>query len=207
MSQFFDIHPDNPQTRLIHRAVDIIREGGVIAYPTDSCYALGCHLGDKAALERIRRIRKTDKNHNFTLVCRDLKELSTYARVDNGRFRLLKSATPGPYTFILPASKEVPKRLMHPKRKTIGLRIPRNRIVLDLLQVLGQPIMSTTLYLPDDPLPMTDAWDIRDTLEHELDAVLHGGYCGTEPTTVVDLTDEIPRIIRHGIGDPSLFGH
>ena len=205
LSQFFDIHPDNPQPRLIARAVEIIRQGGVIAYPTDSCYALGCHLGDKAALDRIRRIRNTDKNHNFTLVCRDLKELSVYARVDNSTFRLLKNATPGPYTFILPATKEAPKRLIHAKRKTIGLRIPGNRIVQTLLAVLGEPIMSVTLFLPDQERPMTDARDIRDALEHELDVVIDGGPGGMEPTTVVDLTGDAPHIIRRGVGDPTPF--
>ena len=205
MSQFFAIHPDNPQPRLIVRAAEIIREGGVIAYPTDSCYALGCRLGDKDALERIRRIRRMDKQHHLTLVCRDLKELSAYARVANSAYRLLKHATPGPYTFILPATKDAPKRLMHAKRKTIGLRVPDCRIALELAATLDEPIMSATLFLPGEPLPMTDAEDIRETLEHDLDAVIDGGHCGAEPTTIIDLTDDAPVILRRGLGDPSLF--
>ena len=205
MSTFLQIHPDNPQPRLIARAADGVRQGGVIAYPTDSCYALGCRLGDQNALARIRRIRRMDKDHNLTLVCRDLKELSAYARVENSVFRLLKHATPGPYTFILPATKDAPKRLMHPKRKTIGLRIPDCRIALDLLAALGEPIMSATLFPPGEERPMTDAQDIRNALGRELDAVIDGGYCGPEPTTIVDLTGDAPIILRHGVGDPGPF--
>ena len=205
MTQFFQIHPDNPQARLIKQAADIVRQGGVIAYPTDSAYALGCHLGDKTALERIRAIRRLDKNHNFTLVCRDLSELGNYARVDNSAFRVLKNLIPGPYTFILKASPEVPKRLAHPKRKSIGLRVPDNQICQDLLAELGEPLMSVSLIPPDDDLPMTDPYDIRDTLGHQLDLVIDGGYCGLEATSVVDLVDDVPVIVRRGLGDVSLF--
>ncbi|MGB0722828.1 MAG: L-threonylcarbamoyladenylate synthase [Gammaproteobacteria bacterium] len=206
MSQYFAIHPDNPQARLVRQAADIVRGGGVIAYPTDSCYALGCQLGDKRAMERIRRIRKADKDHNFTLVVRDLKELSTYARVDNTTFRLLKSATPGAYTFILRATGEVPKRLMHEKRKTIGLRVPDHPTTQALLAELDEPLMSTTLYVPGDDMPMSDPWEIRQTLEHDVDLVIDGGFCGFEPTTVVDFSDDdLPRVLRHGVGDPAPF--
>ncbi len=205
MSQFFQIHPDNPQPRLIDKAVEIIRQGGVIVYPTDSGYALGCHLGDKTAQERIRRIRQVDDKHNFTLVCRDLSELATYAKVDNTAYRLIKSLTPGPYTFILVATREVPRRLQNPKRKTIGLRVPDNRIAQALLETLGEPLMSSTLILPGDDMPLTDPYDIRDTLEHSLDLVIDGGYCGFEPTTVVDLTGDAPVVLREGLGDVSVF--
>lgn len=205
MSQFFTIHPDNPQARLIAQAADIIRRGGVVAYPTDSGYALGCHLGDKSAMERIRRIRKLDNQHNFTLVCRDLSELGNYARVDNAAYRLIKNHTPGPYTFILKATSEVPKRLMHPKRKTIGLRVPQNNITLALLEALNEPMMSVTLMLPGEDLPMTDPYDIRQSLEHEVDLVIDGGFCGMEPTSVIDLAEETPQIIRRGQGDVSHF--
>jgi len=206
MSQFFQIHPDNPQARLIGQAVTIIRAGGVIAYPTDSAYALGCQLGDKAALERIRRIRKLDDTHNFTLVCRDLSELGTYARVNNSVFRLIRNHTPGPYTFILKATDEVPRRLLHPKRRTIGLRVPENRIALALLEALGEPLMSVTLMLPGDELPMTDPEEIRERLQHDLDLVIDGGICGPEPTTVIDLADDTPVLLRQGRGDVAPFG-
>ena len=205
MSQFFQIHPENPQARLIKQAADIVRGGGVIAYPTDSAYALGCHLGDKMALERIRRIRRLDDKHNFTLMCRDLSELGNYARVDNSAFRLLKNLIPGPYTFILRATPEVPKRLHHPKRKSVGLRVPDNQICLDLLAELGEPLMSVSLILPGDELPMTDPYDIRDTLSSQLDLVIDGGYCGMEATSVVDLVDDVPVIVRRGLGDVSQF--
>lgn len=205
MSQFFQIHPENPQARLVHQAVDIIRGGGVVVYPTDSAYALGCHIGDKQALERIRRIRALDKQHNFTLVCRDLSEIATYARVDNTVYRLLKHATPGPYTFILSATSEVPRRLMHPKRKTVGLRVPDNAIAQALLEDLGQPLMSVTLIMPGDEYPLIDPYDIRETLEHHVDLVVDGGYCGMEPTTVIDLADEVPVVARVGKGDPAPF--
>ncbi len=205
MSQFFQIHPDNPQARLIRQAVDIIRGGGVVVYPTDSAYALGCQIGDKNALDRIRRIRKLDDRHNFTLVCRDLSEIATYAKVDNTAYRLLRHCTPGPYTFILRATSEVPKRLMHPKRKTVGLRVPDNHIAAALLDDLGEPLMSVTLIMPGDELPLIDPYDIRQTLQHDVDLVIDGGYCGMEATTVVDLADETPMVTRVGKGDITPF--
>jgi len=205
MSQFFRIHPDNPQQRLIQQAAEIVRGGGVIAYPTDSAYALGCHIGDKKALDRIRQIRRLDQSHNFTLICRDLSELGLYAKVDNSAYRLLKAATPGPYTFILQATREVPKRLIHPKRKTIGMRVPDNQVCQDLLTALGEPLMSSTLILPNEDYPLTDPHEIRDLLEHSLDLVIDGGFCGLEPTTVVNFEDGVPVIIREGRGDAALF--
>ncbi|WP_455209798.1 L-threonylcarbamoyladenylate synthase [Kaarinaea lacus] len=201
MSQFLQIHPDNPQARLIQRSVEIIQAGGVIVYPTDSGYALGCHIGDKQAMERIRAIRKLDDKHHFTLVCRDLSELSVYAKVGNAAYRLIKSLTPGPYTFLLLATREVPRRLQHPKRKTIGLRVPDNTIAQQLLETLGEPIMSTTLIMPGDDIPLTDPYDIRHVLEHSVDLVIDGGYCGIEPTTVVDLVSDEPEVVRHGQGN------
>jgi tRNA threonylcarbamoyl adenosine modification protein (Sua5/YciO/YrdC/YwlC family) len=201
MAQFFQIHPENPQHRLIQQAVDIIRRGGLVVYPTDSAYALGCHIGDKDALERVRALRKLDKNHNFTLMCRDLSELATYARVNNQAFRLLKNHTPGAYTFILEATADVPRRLLHPKRKTIGLRVPDNAIALALLEELGEPLMTSSLLLPGEEYPMTDPYDIRDALEHHVELVIDGGYCGLEPTTVVDLTEETPQLVRQVKGD------
>ncbi len=205
MSQFFQIHPDNPQARLVRQAVDIIRAGGVVVYPTDSAYALGCHIGDKHALDRIRRIRKLDDRHNFTLVVRDLSEIATYARVDNTVYRLLKHATPGPYTFVLRATSEVPRRLLHPKRKTVGLRVPDNAIAMALLADLGEPLMSVSLILPGDDLPLIDPYDIRQLLEHDVDLVIDGGYCGMEPTTVVDLAGDTPLILRAGKGETEPF--
>lgn len=205
MSQFYQIHPENPQARLIRNAVDIIHNGGVVVYPTDSGYALGCHIGDKTALDRIRRIRKLDDKHNFTLVCRDLSEIATYAKVNNTSYRLLRHTTPGAYTFILQATSEVPRRLMHPKRKTVGLRVPDNAIAAALLADLGEPLMSVTLIMPGDEFPLTDPYDIRETLEHEVDLVIDGGYCGMEPTTVVDLTDDRSVILRAGKGDVTPF--
>ncbi len=205
MSQFFQIHPENPQVRLVRQAVDIIRDGGVVVYPTDSAYALGCQIGDRAALDRIRRIRRLDERHNFTLVCRDLSEIATYARVDNRVYRLLRHCTPGPYTFILRATSEVPRRLMHPKRRTIGLRVPDNRIAQALLEDLGEPLMSVTLILPGEDYPLIDPYDIRQVLEHDVDLVIDGGYCGMEPTTVVDLVDDTPLLLRAGKGDPAPF--
>lgn len=205
MAQFFSIHPENPQARLISQSVDIVRRGGLIAYPTDSAYALGCHIGDKLALDRIRAIRQLDKDHNFTLMCRDLSELANYAKVDNAVFRLIKSHTPGAYTFILPATSEVPRRLMHPKRKTLGLRVPNNPIALALMDALGEPLMSSSLILPGDTVPLTDPYDIRESLEHQLELVIDGGYCGMEPTTVVDLTGDEPVVTRVGCGDPTPF--
>ena len=200
MAQYFQIHPTHPQPRLIKRAAEIVRAGGVIAYPTDSSYALGCHLGDKAAMERIRRIRRLGEDHNFTLVCRDLSEVALYARVSNADYRLLKAHTPGPYTFILPATREVPRRLQHPRRKTIGLRIPEHPIVRALLAELGAPLMSTTLILPGEDLPLSDPAAIRDRLEHDVDLVLDGGFCGLEPTTVAELEDGVVRVTRRGKG-------
>ncbi len=205
MSQFYQIHPDNPQSRLIGNAADIVRQGGVVVYPTDSAYALGCHIGDKSALDRIRRIRKLDARHNFTLVCRDLSEIATYAKVDNTVYRLLRHCTPGPYTFILRATSEVPRRLLHPRRKTVGLRVPDNRIAAALLADLGEPLMSVTLIMPGEDYPLIDPYDIRDSLQHEVDLVIDGGYCGMEPTTVVDLADEAPMVLRVGKGDIGPF--
>ncbi len=206
MSQFFVIHPVNPQKRLIRQAAELLKAGAVVVYPTDSCYALGCHLGDKDSMERIRRIRQAGKDHNFTLVCRDLSEIATYARVDNPTFRLLKAYTPGPYTFILEATREVPRRLQHPKRKTIGIRVPDHPVPLALLAELGEPVMSSTLMLPGDELPLTDPEEMRARLEHQVDLVIDGGPCGLEPTTVVDLTGESPAVARVGRGDPAPFG-
>ncbi|MEY3006253.1 MAG: hypothetical protein RI942_595 [Pseudomonadota bacterium] len=206
MSQFFQIHPDNPQARLIKQAADIVRKGGIIVYPTDSAYAIGCHIGDKKALERIRRIRQLDDKHNFTLVCRDLSELATFARVDNTQYRLLKACTPGPYTFILKATAEVPRRLLHQKRKTIGLRVPENPTAQALLAELNEPLMSVTLIMPGDADPLIDPYDIRTLLEHDVDLVIDGGYCGLEMTTVVDLADDEPVLVRQGKGDVAPFG-
>jgi tRNA threonylcarbamoyl adenosine modification protein (Sua5/YciO/YrdC/YwlC family) len=205
MAQFFDIHPVNPQPRLIKQAVGIINNGGVIAYPTDSSYALGCHIGDKKAMERIRQIRRVDNKHNFTLVCRDLKEIATYARVNNSDYRLLKSLTPGPYTFLLKASNEVPKRLQNPKRKTIGLRIPDNIIAQSLLEALDQPLMSSTLIMPDDDFPLNDANDIVQLLDKQLDLIIDGGPCSAEPTTVLSVTDEGLEVVRQGAGDTAFI--
>lgn len=206
MSQFFYIHTDNPQPRLIRQAVDIVQNGGVIVYPTDSGYALGCHTGDKQALERIARIRQLDKYHNYTLMCRDLSELSIYARVDNTAFRLLKQNTPGPYTFIFKGTKEVPKRLLNAKRKTIGIRVPDNRIALALLEELGEALMSTSLIMPDATVAESDPDVIRDMLQKQVDLVIHGGYLGEKPTTVVDFTDNDQiTLVRVGEGDPMPF--
>lgn len=205
MAQFFTIHAENPQDRLIKQAVEMVKKGGVIVYPTDSCYALGCALGDKSAMERILAIRKIDLKHHLTLMCADLSELGTYAKVDNSQFRLLKSATPGAYTFILQATKEVPNRTLHPKRKTIGLRVPDNVIALALLKELGEPMLSCTLMLPEDEEPLTDPYEIRDRLEHAVDVIIDGGWCGTEPTTVIDMTDGV-ELIRAGKGDAGVFG-
>ena len=203
MSQFFQIHPVNPQSRLIRQAVDILRDGGVIAYPTDSSYALGCQIGDKYAMERIQTLRRTDKEHNFTLVCKDLSEIANYAKVDNSQFRLLKAVTPGPFTFILKATHEVPRRLQNPKRKTIGIRVPDHAIVQALLAELGEPIMSSTLMLPDDPWPLNDPEEIGDRLGKQLDLIIDGGPCPFEPTTVVDWVDDTPQVLRQGRGDLS----
>ena len=205
MSQFFTIHSENPQRRLISQVVAILRAGGLIVYPTDSSYALGCQIGDKAAMERISRIRQIDKDHNFTLVCRDLSEIGTYAKVDNTAFRLMKSLTPGPYTFILKATHEVPRRLQNPKRKTIGLRVPDHAIAQSLLEILGEPIMSSTLIMPDKEIPETEPEIIRDLLAQQVDLIIDGGNCGLEPTTVVDIMTEQPNILRHGKGPVDVF--
>ncbi|MBY5993844.1 L-threonylcarbamoyladenylate synthase [Ferrimonas balearica] len=205
MSQFFYLHPETPQSRLINQAVAMIHKGGVIVYPTDSGYALGCHIGDKSALERICRIRRLDERHNFTLMCRDLSELSLYARVDNAAFRLLKNNTPGPYTFIFKGTKEVPRRLLNAKRKTIGIRVPQNNIALALLEALGEPLMSTSLILPGETLAESDPDEIRDKLEHQVDLILHGGYLGESPTTVVDFSEGDGEVLRVGGGDPTPF--
>ena len=206
MSQFFSIHPDNPQLRLIRQAVEIIRDGGVIVSPTDSCYALCCHVGDKAAMERIRLIRAVDARHHFGLLCRDLAEAATYARIDNQQFRLIKAATPGSYTFILQATREVPRRLLHPRRKTIGVRIPSHRVVQALLAELGEPLLSSTLALPGDAEPLNDAAEIRDRLQRRVELIIDGGSCGVVPTTVVDMTEPVPVITRQGRGAANLFG-
>lgn len=205
MAQFFSIHPDNPQPRLIRHAADIVRSGGLIVYPTDSCYALGCHLGDKGALERMRALRQVGAAHHFTLVCRDLAEIGTYARVDDKQFRLLKTTTPGSYTFILQATREVPRRLQHARRKTIGLRIPDHKVVRALLTELGEPLLSSTLILPGDEEPLGDAQEIRTRLEHGVDLIIDSGSCGTDPTTVVNLTGETPLITRTGRGSVAPF--
>lgn len=205
MSQLFEIHPQNPQMRLIRRAAEIIREGAVIVYPTDSCYALGCHIGDKAAMERIRRIREADRHHHFTLVCRDLSEIARYARIDNSQYRLLRKHTPGPYTFLLQATRETPKRLQNPRRRTIGIRVPDHPVPQLLLTELDEPLMSSTLLLPGDELPLTNAQDIHARLEGVVDVVLDGGDCGIEPTTVVDLAGDAPKIVRRGRGDLRAF--
>lgn len=201
MSQYFVIHPKRAQKRLIQRAVQIIDQGGLIVYPTDSCYALGCHIGDKYAMQRIRRVRQVNEKHHFTLVCRDLSELSTYAMVDNSAYRLMKRCTPGPYTFLLKATHEVPRRLLSPKRRTIGLRVPEHAVALQLCEELGGPLMSSTLILPGDAEPMSDPQVMRERLEHEVDLVIDGGYCGVQATTVIDLTTESPTIERQGKGD------
>lgn len=200
MSRFFQIHPENPQDRLICQVIAMLHKGGVIAYPTDSCYALGCHIGDRQAVERLLNIRKLESQHNFTLVCRDLSEIATYARVSNSAYRLIKALTPGPYTFILEATREVPRRLQNPKRKTIGMRVPANAIAHSLLETLGEPVMSTTLILPGSDIPMTDPNEIQEKLGHQLEAVIDGGNCGLEPTTVIDLVGDEPKIIRQGLG-------
>lgn len=206
MSQFFQIHPDNPQLRLIKQAVQIIDGGGIVAVPTDSCYALVCHLDDKEAVTRLRRIRGVDEKHHLTLLCRDLSEIALYAKVDNRQYRMLKTATPGPYTMILEATKEVPRRLSHPSRKTIGLRVPENKITHALLEELRQPLLATTLILPDDDEPITDPEIIRERLEKQIDLIIDGGPCSLTPTTVIDMTGDVPELIRQGRGDVSLFG-
>ena len=205
MSLFIAIHPENPQARLIAQAVEVLKKGGVIIYPTDSCYALGCMLGEKDAMQRILNIRQISLSHHLTLMCHDLSALGTYAKVDNAQFRLLKAATPGSYTFILQATKEVPRRTLHPKRNTIGLRVPDNTIAQAILAELNEPILSSTLMLPDEEEPLTDPYEMQDRLAHQVDLIIDGGWCGTEPTTVVDMTDGI-SLIRAGKGDPGILG-
>jgi len=210
MAQFLQVHPDNPQPRLLKQAVALLERGGVLAVPTDSSYALVCHLDDKAAVEHMRRIREVDDKHHLTLMCRDLSELANYAKVDNRQYRLLKAATPGAYTFILEATKEVPRRVSHPQRKTIGLRVPLNRTLLDLLALHGAPVLATTLIPPGETEPLNDAEEIRDRLEHELAAVIDAGACALQPTTVVDLTPMAsggdPEVIRQGRGPLDILG-
>lgn len=205
MAQLFSVHPKNPQPRLMRQAAAIVREGGVIVYPTDSCYALGCHIGDKQAIARIRAIRGVDDTHHLTLICRDLAEIAVYARVDNRQYRMLKAITPGSYTFILKATREVPRRLQHPRRATIGLRVPDHPVVAALLAELNEPLLSSTLLLPGDEHPMNDAEEIRARLERQVDLVLDGGSCGLETTTVLDLTEEVPAIVRKGKGSLASF--
>ena len=205
MTVYLQIHPDDPQPRHLARAAEIVRSGGLIAFPTDSCYALGCHLGDKDAVDRVRAIREVDDRHHLTLMCRDLSEIAQYARVDNAQYRLLKATTPGSYTFILEGTKELPRRVLHPKRKTIGLRVPDHPVALALLAELGEPLMTATLTLPGDEAPLTEGWEIQDRLDGRLELILDGGHCGTEPTTVVDLTGGAPALVRAGRGDLSPF--
>ena len=206
MSQFFSLHPEHPQPRLVRQAVELIKSGGLVVFPTDSAYALGCQPGEASALERIRRIRGVDERHHFTLMCRDLSEIGLYARVDNSQYRLLKAVTPGPYTFILEGTKELPRRVLHPKRKTIGLRVPEHPLVAALLAELGGPLLTSTLILPGDELPLSDAEEIRDRLEKQVDLVMEAGYCGPEATTVIDLTGGAPELVRAGRGALAPFG-
>lgn len=206
MARYLSIHPDDPQQRLLVQAAQVVREGGVVAIPTDSCYALGCRLGDKDAVERVRRIRDVDERHHLTLMCRDLSEIAQFARVDNAQYRLLKATTPGSYTFILEGTKELPRRVLHPKRKTIGLRVPAHKVALALLAELGEPLLTSTLMLPGDEAPLTEGWEIQDRLDDHLELILDGGFCGTEPTTVIDLTSLPPELVRAGRGPLGPFG-
>ena len=206
MSQYFSIHPESPQSRLIKQAAHILQEGGLIAMPTDSAYALAGLPGNPNVLERIRRIRGVDDRHQFTLMCRDLAEISLYAKVDNSQFRLLKATTPGPYTFILEGTKELPRRVLHPKRKTLGLRIPEHPVISALIAELDSPLLTSTLLLPDEPVPLCDAWEIRERLEHDLELVIEAGPCGVEPTTIIDLTSGTPELLREGLGSLAPFG-
>jgi len=205
MARYYDVHPDNPQPRVLRQVADLIRGSGLIAYPTDSCFAFGCQLGNRAGLDRIREIRRLDERHHFTLVCRDFAQLGQFVHISNAVFRLVKAATPGSYTFILPATKDVPRRLLHPKKRTVGVRIPEHTVTQALLAELGEPLVSSTLLLPDQDEPLTQGWEIKERLDHVLDAVLDAGDCGTEPTTVVDLSEDEPEILRRGAGDPSRF--
>lgn len=206
MAQFYSIHPENPQLRLIHHAVEIIAQGGVIAYPTDSSYALGCRIGDPQALKRLRAIRQIDEKHHLTLVCRDLSQIARYARVDNWQYRILKIGTPGGFTFLLPATREVPRRLQHPRRSTIGIRVPDHKVVQALLMELGEPLLSATLILPAETTPLNDPHRIRELLEHQLELIIDSGACSLEPTTVVDLAVDPPHVVRRGRADPKLLG-
>lgn len=206
MANTLDIHPKNPQQRLIRQVAEALRQGGVIAYPTDSCYALGCHIGDKSALDRLRRIRGLDDKHDFALLCRDVSEAATYAKLGNVAFRLMRSVTPGPYTFVLKATGETPRRLQDPKRKTVGIRVPDNAIALAMLEELGEPIMSTTLLLPGDDLPLSDPYEIGERLGRQIDLLVDGGACGLEATTVVDLATDDPQVLREGCGDLAALG-
>jgi len=205
MAKYFDVHPDNPQPRALGQVVDLIRADGLIAYPTDSCYALGCRLGNIQGIERIREIRRLDSGHHFTLVCKDFAQLGQFVHVGNAMFRSIRAATPGPYTFILPATKEVPRRLLHPKKKTVGVRIPDHVVVQGLLTELGEPLLSSTLLLPGETEPMTQGWEIKESLDHVIDAVIDSGECGAVPTTVVDFSQGEPEILRVGAGDPARF--
>lgn len=206
MSQFFQVHPENPQARLIKQAVDIIKRGGLVVYPTDSSYALGCQMGDKGAVERIRRLRQLDDKHNFTLMCCDLSQLGLFAKVDTAAFRELKAHTPGPYTFILNATREVPRLVLHPKRRTIGLRVPRHPVAQALLQELGEPLMSVSLIMPGEELPMSDPYEMREVLEHQVDLIIDAGHGGVSASTVVNLSEGEPQVVRVGCGDPTPFG-
>jgi tRNA threonylcarbamoyl adenosine modification protein (Sua5/YciO/YrdC/YwlC family) len=205
VAKYFDVHPDNPQARSIGQVVGLIRDGGVVAYPTDSCFALGARMGDKEVLDRLRSIRHLDERHHFTLMCRDFAQLGQFVTINNASFRSIKAATPGPYTFILPATREVPRRLLHPRKKTVGVRIPGHTVAQAILAELGEPLVSTTLLLPGEEEPMTQGWEIKETLDHQLDAVIDSGECGTEPTTVIDLSGGEPEVLRVGAGDPSRF--
>ncbi|GLZ58840.1 L-threonylcarbamoyladenylate synthase [Micromonospora sp. NBRC 107095] len=205
MARYYDVHPDNPQPRVIGQVADLIRGGGLVAYPTDSCYALGIQLGNQDGLDRIRQIRHLDDRHHFTLVCHDFAQLGQFVQISNSVFRLVKASTPGSYTFILPATREVPRRMLHPKKRTVGVRVPRHTITQALLAELGEPLVSSTLVLPGDEEPMTQGWEIKERLDHQLDAVLDAGDCGMEPTTVIDLSGPEPEILRRGAGDVSRF--
>jgi len=205
MARYFDVHPENPQKRAIGQVVDLVRGGGLIAYPTDSCFALGCQLGNKDGLDRIRTIRQLDDRHHFTLVCQNFAQLGQFVQISNAVFRSIKATTPGSYTFILPATKEVPRRLLHPKKKTVGVRIPDHVVTQALLEELGEPLLSSTLLLPDEEEPMTQGWEIKELLDHQIDAVIDSGDCGTEPTTVIDFSEDIPEVVRVGAGDPTPF--
>ncbi|GIG56516.1 threonylcarbamoyl-AMP synthase [Longispora fulva] len=205
MARYLDVHPDNPQARSISQVVDLVKGGGLIAYPTDSCFAFGCQMGNKAGLDRIREIRKLDDRHHFTLVCRDFAQLGQFVKISNAVFRLIKAATPGSYTFILPATREVPRRLLHPKKQTVGVRIPDHKVAQALLAELGEPLLSSTLLLPGHDEPMTNGWEIKELLDHQIDAVIDSGDCGVEPTTVIDLSGDEPEILRVGAGDPTPF--